>query len=96
MFYGHKGNATDNAFTTFNGQPTRTFYAFDTKTEREEAQEKIWQESGQSENLIFCTRKMVVENLGKDFVVLADGRCMDEEGYDAYMAEQEYLAQEGQ
>lgn len=93
MYYGHKGNATDNAFTTYNGQPTREFYAFETKQARQDAQDKIWRESGQSENLIFCPRKMVVRWLGKGFVTLEDGRCMSDEGYEAYCQELEYHTQ---
>jgi hypothetical protein len=70
MFYAHQGNSSDNAFTTYDGFPTRAFVAFETKKERKEAQEKIWAESNRKENLIFCTRKMVEEYHGRDFVIV--------------------------
>jgi hypothetical protein len=76
MFYAHKGNATDNAFTTYNGSPTRTLLAFETKKEREEAREKIWQDSGHAQNLIDCGRKLVEQYMGRDFVVLSSGECV--------------------
>lgn len=59
MFYAHKGDSTDNAFTTINGFPTRSFKAFNTKKERQEYQDKIWKESGGQLNVIFCTSKFL-------------------------------------
>lgn len=72
MFYAHKGSSSDNAFTTFNGTPTRQFLAFETKAERQAAQGKIWEDSNGRENLIFCTRKFV-ESVYPAFYVAADG-----------------------
>lgn len=68
-FYGHKGSSTDNAFTVKDGIPVRTFMAFNSKEEREEYRNKIWNESGNEENLIDCTRKFVEEWNGKDFFI---------------------------
>lgn len=86
-YYAHKGNATDNAFTTFNGQPTRTFMAFDSKAERDEYREKIWKESGHQKNLIDCKRSKVVEFYGNDFFVAPNKEIYSE-------AEDYYFEQE--
>lgn len=68
MFYAHQGNSNDNAFTTYNGFPTRSFKAFNTKKERQEYQDKVWKESGGSKNVIFCKRKDVTECFPKFYV----------------------------
>lgn len=86
-YYAHKGNSSDNAFTTRDGQPTRTFMAFDSKKEREEAREKIWKESGHQKNLIDCKRDLVVEYYGNDFFVAPNNQIYSD--YDAYEFEQE-------
>ena len=72
MYYGHEGQSSDNAFTTYRGNPIRTFRAFETQAERKAHQQKIWEESGHEKNLIFCTRKFL-EQFYPDFYVAKDG-----------------------
>jgi len=75
MYYAHKGSSSDNAFTVLeDGNPIREFMGFETKKERISEQDKIWKESNQEQNLIFCTRKFVEKYYGRDFYV-------DEKGY---------------
>lgn len=70
MYYAHKGSSSDNAFTTHDNAPKRIFLAFETKKERQQAQDNIWSESNYEQNLIFCDRKMVEKFFGKDFIVV--------------------------
>lgn len=88
MFYAHKGQSSDNAFTTLNGYHTRTFYAFKTKAEREAEREKIWKESNGSQNLIDCTRAFVAQYEGSKFYVSPSGEVFA--SYDAYQEALEY------
>lgn len=73
MFYAHEGFSTDNAFTTYNGNPVRTFRAFETEKERQEEQDRLWEESNRERNLIFCTRPFVEKYMGRNFYVASDG-----------------------
>lgn len=90
MFYAHKGSSNDNAFTTIDGFPTRTFMAFNTKAEREAAREKIWQQSGKQKNLIDCKREFVEEYFGKNFYVAPNNEIYSD--YESYSEEQEWQA----
>lgn len=90
MFYAHEGNRTDNAFTTFNGAPTRVFRAFDTKKERDAYREKVW---GNGENnLIDCDRKLVEKYLTKNFGTYRTGNgdsylCANRDEYNRHQYE---------
>lgn len=88
MVYAHQGSSSDNAFTVYNGQPTRTFLAFDTPTARKKYQAKVWSESGQDENVIFCYRKDVEEYKGRDLYYhkIEDGVYEVWDEYQATMA----------
>ena len=80
MYYAHEGSATDNAFTIVNGNPTRKFKAFSTREERNEYQEKVWSESNQTKNVIFCTRAFV-KSIFPDFYVSGNEVFASQETY---------------
>lgn len=101
MFYAHKGNATDNGVTILpNGEPERNFYAFATKAERQAFQDKVWQESGRQQNVIFCTAKFAKETLGTSKPYVCSGGYYANrvfrsyEQYEEAVSYEQYLTEE--
>lgn len=93
MFYAHEGNRTDNAFTLgIDNKPVRVFRAFNTKGERMQYREKVYQDG--ENNLIDCNRKMVEKYLGRTFGAYLTGKgdsylCANRDAYDRHHYEVE-------
>ncbi len=66
-FYAHVGPT--GPFQTYNGRPYNTFMAFDSKKERQDYQDKVWEESNHQRNVVFCSRKYVESWFGRNFYV---------------------------
>lgn len=90
-FYALIGSSSDNAFTTYNGQPTRTFMAFEGKKEREDYRAKVWKDSNHETNLIDCTRKLVEKYEGRHYYIAPNKVVYS--NYEEYEMELEYKKQ---